>query len=457
MPNNTPFVSIVVLNYFGEKVLKDTLDSLLSQNYPKNKFEIIIIDNGSRDKSKTLILEYAKNSSQISYRFLKQNVGFSKGNNEGVKIAKGEYVALLNNDTVVDKNWLGELIKEALKNDDIFAVNSRVMLYPRFFKLTIAKPFYSELDHVNLTSSSLLRFSKKNKIPVFFRAVEDEIECHIPFDPKFERKIALEFEFKKKKLKSAYSHNVLQILNFSKSTFNIKKQKESQNKVVYSVPFDTQSVNLKNHSFEKIQNAGIIVFQDGYGRDIGAKVRYMTQDYESYLDQYNHSTEIYAACAAAVLYKKDALEKLGLLNESFFMYYEDVDISERARFHGYKIMYSPNAIVRHLHALSSGEWSPFFIYHAEKGRLLHIFFNFPLSIFVNEYIKFFFQSVIRFVSKIHNPHSYASNVQYIFVSLDMILQIPYMVNKRGKFLNSINRNEIAKQYLRITEGYWYTH
>ena len=55
---------------------------------------------------------------------------------------------------------------------------------------------------------------------------------------------------------------------------------------------------------------------------------------------------------------------------------------------GYKVVYQPKAEVRHIHALSSKEWSPFFVYQAEKGRMLHLIHNFPITIFTKEYILF---------------------------------------------------------------------
>ena len=108
------------------------------------------------------------------------------------------------------------------------------------------------------------------------------------------------------------------------------------------------------------------------------------------LGQYDREREIYAADGAAVLFRRDILKKIGLLDECFFMYYEDVDISERARIHGYKIVYSPKAQVRHLHAFSSKEGSSMFVYNATKGRFLHMFYNFPFRVFLLNFIGFMF-------------------------------------------------------------------
>jgi hypothetical protein len=69
------------------------------------------------------------------------------------------------------------------------------------------------------------------------------------------------------------------------------------------------------------------------------------------------------------------LEDVGLFDEDFFMYYEDTDLSLRAQSRGWKILYAPHAIIRHIHCGSSQEWSPFFVYHVDRNRLAMLFKN----------------------------------------------------------------------------------
>ncbi|WP_099190552.1 glycosyltransferase family 2 protein [Tepidibacter mesophilus] len=117
-------ISIVIPNYNGKNYLKECLNSLLKQSF--DKFEIIIIDNDSKDGS----IEYLKdNYKNIIVKKLKKNYGFSKAVNEGIKISKGEYVVLLNNDTEVDEYWL-ENLYGCIKNDkNIFSVSSKMIQY----------------------------------------------------------------------------------------------------------------------------------------------------------------------------------------------------------------------------------------------------------------------------------------------------------------------------------------
>lgn len=90
-------LSIIIVNYNGLKYLDECLKSLL-QNLEGIIFEVIIIDNNSEDES----CEYIKNSFPfVKLIASKINYGFGKGNNEAVKTAKGDYLLLINNDTIV--------------------------------------------------------------------------------------------------------------------------------------------------------------------------------------------------------------------------------------------------------------------------------------------------------------------------------------------------------------------
>lgn len=105
-------ISIMVLNWNGKKYLKDCFTSLENQTY--SNFEIVLIDNGSKDGS----LEYVKsNFPEVKILALGKNLGFAEGNNKGIKSAKGKYVFILNNDTKVDKNCLEKLVEVAESDD----------------------------------------------------------------------------------------------------------------------------------------------------------------------------------------------------------------------------------------------------------------------------------------------------------------------------------------------------
>jgi GT2 family glycosyltransferase len=123
--NNIPLVSIIILNFNGFKDTEKCLKSLLKTKY-KN-FEVLLIDNGS-NKNEALKIETLFNSGKIRIYRLEKNLGFTGGNNWGLKKARGKYVALLNNDTVVEPNWLDPLVEELERNKKTAVVQPKIKL-----------------------------------------------------------------------------------------------------------------------------------------------------------------------------------------------------------------------------------------------------------------------------------------------------------------------------------------
>ncbi|WP_082505959.1 glycosyltransferase family 2 protein [Deinococcus sp. Leaf326] len=115
--------SVIIVNWNGENHLRECIDSVLLQTY-KDGYEIIVVDNFSRDNSIEILNSY---KDKIKIIYLKENTGFDKGNNIGMLEAVGEFIVLLNNDTKVEENWLEELIKVAESDEKIGIVGS-VML-----------------------------------------------------------------------------------------------------------------------------------------------------------------------------------------------------------------------------------------------------------------------------------------------------------------------------------------
>src|SRR5260221_7257664 len=104
-----PLITIVILNYNGEKYLQITLPQLSKLTYPN--IEIIIVDNGSKDRS-IIFLEQQENITLIKNS---TNLGYSAGKNQGIKAAKGEYVFLLDEDIFIDDLDLLQILLENYK------------------------------------------------------------------------------------------------------------------------------------------------------------------------------------------------------------------------------------------------------------------------------------------------------------------------------------------------------
>jgi GT2 family glycosyltransferase len=121
-----PFVSIIILTYNGKRFIDECLNSIKNIDYPREQIEIIIADNGSIDGTPRYVHE--KHPYVKLVRF-KKNYGFALGNNKAAKYAKGKYIAFLNQDVIVDKKWLIEMIRLMERDDKIALCGSQVRDY----------------------------------------------------------------------------------------------------------------------------------------------------------------------------------------------------------------------------------------------------------------------------------------------------------------------------------------
>jgi GT2 family glycosyltransferase len=111
-----------------------------------------------------------------------------------------------------------------------------------------------------------------------------------------------------------------------------------------------------------MNSAGLVLYRDGRGGDRGFRQRDR--------GQFDAPAEVFGGCGAAMLLRREMLTDVGVFDERLFMYYEDLDLAWRARLRGWRFVYEPRAVVRHVHCGSSGEWSPFFCFHVERNRAL---------------------------------------------------------------------------------------
>jgi GT2 family glycosyltransferase len=82
---------------------------------------------------------------------------------------------------------------------------------------------------------------------------------------------------------------------------------------------------------------------------------------------FDASREVFGACGGAFMIRRDAFEALGGFDERFFMVYEDVDLSYRARLRGMRVWYAADAIVRHAVSGSLGTVTPAFVFHSQRN------------------------------------------------------------------------------------------
>ena len=156
-------LSVVIVNYQTYELTKNTIESIFQYDYPFS-YEILVVDNASSDDSLARLKEYFKD--KVTFIASDENNGFAAGNNQALEIAKGDYILLLNSDTIVWENTLEDIYGYMEKHEDVGACGCRVLLengeldkackrsFPNvknsFFRL-FHIPINSKDDNYNLT------------------------------------------------------------------------------------------------------------------------------------------------------------------------------------------------------------------------------------------------------------------------------------------------------------------
>ncbi len=120
-------LSIIIVNYNTYGLTKQTIDSVLKESYPF-EYEIILVDNASMDGSIELLKEDFKDIPNIHIIVNTDNLGFGRANNIGFDKSVGEYVLLLNSDTIVGDTTLNKCVEYIEQRKSIGALGCKVML-----------------------------------------------------------------------------------------------------------------------------------------------------------------------------------------------------------------------------------------------------------------------------------------------------------------------------------------
>lgn len=388
-----PSVTVIVVNWNGEHLLPECLASLQGQTYPVDRYQIVLVDNGSTDGS---VREVRRLFPEVSIIEAGENLGFAGGNNLAISRSDSEFLALLNNDAEADPGWLEHLVSVAKSDSTIAAVNSKIWLTEDRLDLSV------EVSDVFVPGEHDPRCLGA---AVGTRAVvggnEESVEFlrggfglegneHGPF-----RWISRSANIRVTVRNSAAGTVRLQLLpapfpGGSQPRVIFKMGDRTVAEVVVptdratavEIPFEPSDVR------PVVQNAGSVVLPDGAGRDRGTIVVGTEVFYESDNGQFDMVEDVPAFCGAAVLLRREALQEVGLFDDSFFMYYEDTDLSLRLRSAGWRIVVAPMATVRHRHSATSVEWSPRFCYFTERNRLLMLIKNADPALAAKEWVRY---------------------------------------------------------------------
>lgn len=244
-------VSIIISNYNGERHLHECLSSLMRLDYPL--YEVIVVDAASSDNSIAII---ERNFPEV--RLIKKGrIGIGEALNYGISLARGEFIVFdLNNDDIVDKNWLSRLVKVLVNSPDIGVVCGKRFKYG--------------------------------------------------------------------------SNNILD------------------------------------------SAGGSFSFLTGNGSNIG----------HNKLDSTMYNVQKEVGFAQVIATRRAILEKVGLCDPSYYIYFEDTDFSLRVKRSGYKIVFVPSAVFWHKGSSTVGQNSRMGFYYYYRNQIRFILKNYPVHFMI---------------------------------------------------------------------------
>jgi GT2 family glycosyltransferase len=362
-------ISIVIVNYNGEHYLRACFDALLSMKTEGIQYEIIFVDNNSKDNSVLFLNQkYGPYLPNLKVVVADKNLGFGAGNNLGVKNATGEYIVFLNNDTVVMPDWLVNLHGAISRNKNIGIATSKLLFFYDFIRFVADAPLLLQRKIIINNQE----YEIENKFTRNTTNTEETISLSCDssiYIPLFAGKES-DYEFTMFFVDIPPSE-VNCYLGGKKFTCNGNKS--------FAIHFTEREI--QNKMCTLIQNAGSYVTSEYNGGDIGMG--------EEDIGQFESERIVDSACGAALIIRKHDFDCVHGFDTKFFMYYEDTDLSFKIKEKKKEIIYCPSAVVRHIHAGSSIEWSPLFFYNVLRSRLFFIYNHASLFRFILLYYRFY--------------------------------------------------------------------
>lgn len=146
-------IAVIVLNWQQAQLTIDTIESVKKIIHPNFNYQIFLVDNGSKDNCVSEFTQKYGNDPKVTLVFMPVNLGFSAGNNVGIKLAlkqKYDYILLLNSDVLVDPNFLNELYLPFKSNPKLGMTGPKIYFAPgyefhkdRYKKAEIGKVIWS--------------------------------------------------------------------------------------------------------------------------------------------------------------------------------------------------------------------------------------------------------------------------------------------------------------------------
>lgn len=363
---NTPFVRVVVINFDGGPVTLRCIDALLATDYPQERLQIVLVDNASIDGLNWVIKREYPSVVLIESD---QNEGFARGCNIGIGDLHGvDMIALINNDAVVAPDWLIRL-QSGFTDERVGAVVPKLLLN------LSARAVFVRSERLDTDDEGRYVGVRVESLEINGRDQMNREDSLAQFDERFWP----DGGWTKAPVASIWWES-----QAAASTDNVRVRLSSREPMSVTIgelgnevdvlvgPTPVTVDLLVEHERRIINSAGGALFGGWSGGDLG----FLEPD----IGQYDEPTEVFSWCGAAVLMKSSYLLDVGRFDPTYFLYYEDFDLSWRGRTAGWTYRYMPSVVVFHEHAFSSGAGSAFFRYWVDRNRRLTLVKNAPASV-----------------------------------------------------------------------------
>ncbi len=180
---------------------------------------------------------------------------------------------------------------------------------------------------------------------------------------------------------------------------------------------------------------------DNVGDGLSRKgIPYPVGHLESDVGQYEESRWVFGACGGAALYRRSLFDDVGLFDERFFAYHEDVDLSFRAQLLGHPCLYVPGAVVHHIgSATTGGKINRFTVYHSTRNTLLLLAKNLPARLAVRFFPRLLWGQVYWFLKMAVREGEWGAWAQGVLAGL---VRLPAILAERRRTRLRISTRDV---------------
>ena len=370
--DGAPLVRVVVVNFNGGDLTLDCLRTLLVTEWPDDRLHVVLVDNASTDG---VVERVRAGYPGVTVIESGANLGFAGGCNLAMTdLGATDYVALVNNDATVAPGWLPPLVDVLDADRSLGAACPKILFSSPFVDVHVesetrvpgrgdGRALGVRLSGVRVEGVELFRQAQfvdgfggleyGEAAEARYRWTAGSAQLRVPVRPGGPVPEGAELR-----------------LAADRPTPAVLRSPAGHVEIIVGPRPEWHSVGLGGEPYDVVNSVGSVLVDGEYGSDRG----YLEPD----RGQYDAPTEVFAWSGAAVLLSRRYLDDVGLFDDRYFLYYEDLDLAWRGRRRGWRYRYVPESVVRHVHSATSDEGSTLFAFHNERNRLLTLARNAPL-------------------------------------------------------------------------------